>query len=136
MNLIEIAKKYSDGLQTITDWLGSGGQCVNIPQAQNRTDICIQCPHNIDGGMIPTVVASAIKRQVELKNSIGLRTNGIKKLKTCDLCTCYLPLKIFVPLDNLGVDEKEATEQFPSFCWMNIEYKLRKAQNEQVRDSH
>ena len=125
MNLIELAKKYSDGLQTITEWLGTGGTCVDIKKAQNRTDICLKCDKNQPGGIIPESVASAIKKQVELKNSIGLRTLGMKSLKTCQLCSCYLPLKIFVPLENLGVDEKEATEQFPSYCWMNLEYKQK-----------
>ena len=125
IDLIEIAKKYADGLQTITDWLGAGGHCVSTEQAQTRTDICITCPNNVDGGIIPESVASAIKRQVALKNSIGLRTDGIKQLRTCSLCSCYLPLKIFVPLENLGVSEQEALKEFPDFCWMNQEYKQK-----------
>lgn len=136
MHLIEIAKKYKDGLDTIVEWLGAGGVCVDIPKAQARTSICLKCPHNVPGGILPESIASAIKRQVQLKNEIGLKTEGMKDLRTCELCTCYLPLKIFVPLENLGVDEKEASEQFPEFCWLPLEYKQRKEQYEQIRDTH
>lgn len=135
MNLIDVAKRYADGLKTITDWLGAGGICVDIPQAQERTSICLKCPHNVKGGIIPESVASAIKRQVELKNEIGLRTKGISDLHTCELCTCYLPLKIFVPLENLGVDEKEATEQFPRFCWLPLEYKEKSNPSKKASDN-
>jgi hypothetical protein len=125
MNLTEVVKKYTDGMATLMDWVGSGGRVVNIPQAQNRTNICLKCPNNLPGGVIPESVAWAIKKQMELKNSIGLKTEGIKDLKTCSLCSCYLPLKIFVPLENLGVDEKEALELWPQWCWIPLEYKQK-----------
>lgn len=136
MNLTDVARRYKDGLETIIEWLGSGGICVDIPIAQERTSICLKCPHNVKGGIIPESVASAIKRQVELKNEIGLRTHGMKDLHTCELCTCFLPLKIFVPLENLGIDEKEALESWPHFCWIYTEHKQKKEQNEQIRNTH
>ena len=125
MNLVEIAKRYAGGLETLIDWLGSGGVCVNIPKAQSRTDTCLKCVHNKPGGIVPESVSAAIKRQVQLKNEIGLKTEGMDGLRSCELCACPLPLKIFVPLESLGVSEQEAIEEFPNFCWLNTEYKQK-----------
>lgn len=117
MNLIEKAKSITNGIEVLFDWTGEGGIIVSQDLAQSRTDICLKCPMNKSGLLLTETVARAIKRQVELKNSLGLRTNGIKSLHTCSGCNCFLPLKIWLPLRNI-LPEPEERANFDDKCWL------------------
>ena len=117
MNLLERAKTMVNGASTLALWLGSGGMCVSQETAQKRTDICLVCPMNQEGNQITESVAQAIKEQVELKNHLGLKTQGIKSLKSCKACDCFLPLKIFVPLERILPNEDEKSKLHPA-CWL------------------
>jgi hypothetical protein len=129
MNLTEIVKRYANGAEVLADWLGSGGECVNVPQAQERTDICLKCPNNLPGSFVTGIVTDAIRSQLELQGEIGLKTDGIGGLKTCAVCNCELKLKVFVPLGFTGVDKKEANEEFPAWCWLPLEHNKPNEQN-------
>ena len=121
-SLIDRAKKIADGASILFEWLGNGGECVDTEIAQRRTNVCLTCEFNKPGFKIAETVAKAIKSQVELRNSLGLRTVGIKSLKTCAVCECYLPLKIFVPMEKLRAEETdESLGKYPDFCWMKTE---------------
>ena|ERR1039458_5622252 len=120
MNLSEKVQHYKDGLATLISWLGSGGICAPQEKAQARTNTCLKCEFNQPGSVLTESVAKAIKTQMQLKNTLGKRTNGIRGLKTCQKCTCYLPLKIFIPLDKLGLDDEDK-RKFPNWCWANTE---------------
>jgi hypothetical protein len=117
VNLLARAQSLAGGVATLTAWLGSGGETVEISVAQKRTDICLACPLNAPGSALVESVARAIKAQVELRNSMGLRTRGIKSLRTCSACECYLPLKVFVPMNRILPDEAERQKLHPS-CWL------------------
>jgi len=120
VNLIEKARQYKDGIETLLSWLGSGGICVSQELAQERTNTCLKCEFNQSGSVITESIASAIKAQMELKNQMGLKTDGIKSLHSCLNCGCHLPLKIFIPLDKLG-NTDEDLKKFPAHCWMKTE---------------
>lgn len=119
MNLLEKAQRYMKGVSILAEWLGEGGVTCPQKEAQERTDICRVCPLNDPNHKPTETIATAIKRQVEFKNSMGLRTNGIKSLHTCSACLCYLPLKIFVPKATLL--SQETTQSLAAYhekCWM------------------
>lgn len=122
MNLLEKVSHIAGGAKTITEWLGEGGATVDQETAQRRTNTCLQCELNQPGSEVFDAVAAAIKKTVELKNDLGLTTDGIKKLETCQLCLCPLRLKIFVPISNVkrSLTPKEF-ELAPAHCWMVTE---------------
>ncbi len=120
MNLIEKVQQYKDGVETLAEWLGSGGICVDKELAQSRTNTCLGCEFNKSGSVVSELISAAIKRQMELKNSLGLTTDGIRGLHTCENCGCPLKLKIFIPLDKLG-NTDESLKKFPDWCWMKSE---------------
>jgi hypothetical protein len=117
MNLIDRAKSIKGGIAILYEWAGGGGIVVSKELAQTRTDTCLKCPLNQGGCIIEEVIARAIKNQVSLKNKLGLKTKGIKSLKTCAACDCYLPLKIWLPLANI-LPEPEQKDKFDSKCWL------------------
>jgi hypothetical protein len=69
-------------------------------------------------------VASAIKKQVELKNKLNMRVLGEKQLLKCQGCGCVLRLKVFVPIETLSqhLDENDLKE-FDPRCWVTAEMK-------------
>lgn len=117
MSLIDRAKSIAGGIATLTAWLGDGAEVVPQALAQKRTEICIKCPLNKAGPVLTEAVAKAIKSQVELRNHLGLRTAGIKSLRTCGACDCFLPLKVFVPFARIAPDDEEKKRLHPS-CWL------------------
>ncbi len=121
MNLWSLASNYVNGIATLRDWLGEGGIVTDNETAQKRTDICLGCEHNVAGNVVADSVGKAIKAQVELRNAAGLRTKGIKSLHTCRQCSCYLPLKVFCPIEfvqkHWADGEKEKLEAAAPWCW-------------------
>lgn len=124
INIIDQAKKFAEGAQTIKDWLNNGADTVSKADAQKRANVCLKCPMNQPGGVVSSTVAAAIRKQVELKNNLKLRVDGEKSLLTCTGCGCVLRLKIWLPLENLGVDKDELGKFDPS-CWMREEWRER-----------
>ena len=82
MNLIERAKQFKVGAETIMEWLGAGAITVHPTLAQGRADVCLKCPLNVHESSITEAMAAAIKKQVEIKNKLQLRVNGEKFLCT------------------------------------------------------
>lgn len=117
MNLTARVQSYTNGLSVLKDWLGDGGECVPQDLAQTRTDICNKCPMNQPGNMLVEGTARAIKEQMKLKNKLGMRTDGIKSLQSCSACSCWLPLKIWVPIDRIRPTEDERSSFDPN-CWL------------------
>lgn len=122
MNLLEQAKRFYNGVPILAEWLGPDGISVSQEIAQFRTDICLRCDFNKPGNFITESVAAAIKSEKELRIGLGLRTNGIKELKTCQACTCPLPSKIWIPLSRLLIGEdSESLAKYDPKCWMRNE---------------
>lgn len=122
MTLSERVKSWSSGARILSDWLGSGQKVVEKEQAQARADICIKCPQNKTGSLVTKAVAWSIKEQTDLKSDLGLAVAGEKSLKTCAVCTCWLRLKIWIPMEKLKAEETpESLAKYPDFCWMRTE---------------
>lgn len=122
MNLFEKAMALPKGARVIAEWLGEGGVAVGVQKSQYRADTCLTCPHNRRSGVLTPMVANAIRDHLEVKNKIGLRARGEKKLFQCAVCLCDLKLKIHVPIENIRrhMIENEL-EAFPEYCWQKNE---------------
>lgn len=128
MNIFEKAKQYLNGVAILTDWLGSGARTVSPKQAQDRADICTGritgagCPNNVKEFEVTEAVSRGIRHQVELKSKLQLRVQGEKMLHTCQNCGCPLKLKVWLEIQQLGLDKGEV-EKLPEICWMKAEFK-------------
>ncbi len=132
MNIFQRVAAYANGAQVIKEWLGEGGITVDKELAQKRADICITCPLNVKDWTITDSVASAIRRQIEIKNQLNLRVDGEKSIHSCAACGCATRLKLWIPIRNILPDEAERGN-FDSKCWLlseGKEYEKSKA------DSH
>lgn len=104
-----------------TEWLGEGGQ--PSPHAQQRAYTCLQCPHNERRGLeevLKGAVAGAVARQMDLKAKLVGPLEGEDRLHVCTLCSCYLPLKVYVPLE-VARENTPDWAGFPDFCWLRTE---------------
>ena len=113
-NLIQQAKRFH---AAYVSWLGEGGK--PSPSADQRAAICLKCPHNKPDNWEVVVggVASLARLQLELKSKMGLQAWGEERLHTCELCGCYLRLKVHVPLEIARTNTPD-WHQFPDFCWI------------------
>ena len=117
MNLIERAKQFKEGAQTIMDWLGAGAQKVHPTLAQSRADVCLRCPLNVKQSAMTEAMADAVKKQVEIKNRLQLRVKGEKSLLSCAACGCVTRLKIWLPIENILPEDQER-HKFDPECWI------------------
>lgn len=122
MTLVEKASRYANGVRILSDWLGSGAQVVDKETAQKRANVCIKCPMNQNGNMVTKAIAWAIKEQTDLKSELELRVDGEKSLHSCAVCSCWLKLKIWIPMNQLRSEETpEDKAKWPAWCWMKTE---------------
>lgn len=115
MTLIDKVKNFANGVRIITDWLGSGGQCVEPAVAQRRANTCLQCHKNLGGAPLLESAANAVREQLEVKNNLHLHVAGEKGLGTCGVCSCVLKLKIWVPITRIM---PQPGDDFPPHCWV------------------
>jgi hypothetical protein len=122
MNVLDKASRMIHGVRVLSDWIGDGGIVVAQEDAQKRADVCISCPLNQKSNTVSDKVAANIKRQRELKSQLELRVTGEKSLYTCQACLCNLPLKVWIPTQNLKLGEnKETLSKYDANCWMRKE---------------
>lgn len=118
MNLIEQARRIPHGVAVITEWLGSGGEIVSKEVAQDRANTCLDCPLNQPSGIVTATVAKAVRNHLEVKNQIGLRVNGEKRLGSCEACGCVLRLLVWLPGAKVRSELTEnEIETLPENCW-------------------
>ncbi|MCX6421052.1 MAG: hypothetical protein NT180_01605 [Actinobacteria bacterium] len=112
-------RQTAQGARILAEWLGDGGTPVDRRQAQDRIDTCNRCIHNkpTDARSITKTVAEAILEQEQARNDLAMFLQGEGLAGTCDVCGCYLKLKVWVPLSYLGKTE------MPDNCWISQERK-------------
>lgn len=121
-SVVERAHQVSQGIPTLASWIGHGANPVSQSEADRRAFICGACPINVRGSLAEIVIggiADAIRATVGLKNHLKLKTQADDKLGTCDACGCHLPLKVWVPADEIrkSLTEEILGECSPQ-CWM------------------
>ena len=113
-------KNDAKGALHLGRWIGSGSVPVEPAVAATRAQACLRgsggnpCPHNQPGGVIETAIAQEILEQTEVRKKLSLSVPGEPGLKSCNLCGCHLPLKVWVsgPFDLEGR---------PPWCWQKPE---------------
>lgn len=121
-------KKVWQGVQSINDWLDSGGAAVPIEQAEKRAATCVACVQNGKGGLeewFTKPAAAAIKMQIGKLTDRKLSTTQDEKLNVCTACLCPLKLKVHTPLAHISGNMGEETRRalYPG-CWILSESKL------------
>ena len=115
--------KTTAGIKLVVDWLGSGLRPVPRPEAEVRAAICATCPQNQTGDLwqrLDAKAAEGLKRLISIKSEMSLMTNYETKLKTCLACDCFLPLKVFVPMNHiLANTSDEVKAKLDPRCWIH-----------------
>lgn len=122
MNLIDKVKSYVKGVEILSTWVGSGGDLVEVPQAQYRANTCLICPKHVPCGTLEKAVALGVKKIVGLKGICGLKVRGEHRLKCCSVCGCVMRTKIWMPLSRAkaGMSPEEIS-QLDTKCWITNE---------------
>jgi len=122
---LENLRRAAQGSAVVLDWLGAGATPVAQDLAEKRAFICVKCPKNSPGSWYTEGPAELIKKAVETwKRMTGradfeFQTRQGDRLKSCDVCRCLMPLKVFVPLDHiLDKTKPEVMAEFPEHCWI------------------
>ena len=125
MSFSEKVVHLAHGTEVLASWFGEGGHAVPPSTSQARADICLNhCPHNRPNSNLTKAIALAFRRYLEVKNTIGLRVRGEKRLFECDICACQLRLKVHEPTSLLKRRMQEGErERFPDYCWQRNETK-------------
>lgn len=116
------AKRAAGGIKLVIDWLGQGAKSVPVPVAQARAEVCVQCPLNQDGNFwqrLEAASAEALRKTIEIKNDMQLRTSLDEQLKSCQACDCFNPLKVWVPLPHINKHmSAETRARLHPSCWV------------------
>lgn len=115
VNLLQQAKQFH---RARAAWLGDGGRS---PNAQQRANICLTCPHNKAGRWeewFKGAAAHTVRLQLELKGRMRLHVEGEEGLHMCNLCGCILSLKVHMPL-GLARANTPDWQRFIGTCWLH-----------------
>lgn len=86
----------AEDVKTLAEWLGEGGKAVSSDEAERRASICETCPMNMASLSVFRMAMGAVRKWVESRNQMGLKTSKEGKLGVCRGCGCWLPLKVHV----------------------------------------
>ena len=125
--LIDRIKSDATAARILTEWIGSGGDPVSREVASARADTCATCPHNQPGAVLESGLAEAIREQDGLRRGHKLTLANEGNLRSCNICGCYLKLKVWVPMRHLAPRTK--MDDFPATCWLPVEAKARRMEN-------
>jgi hypothetical protein len=127
-------KQDIDGAAALADWLGHDPKPVNQELSEARARSCAAgnlgnpCPHNVEMRWWEKAkgnIAEWIRREIEIKSGMKVKTIHDGGLGMCRKCGCSLPLKVHVPLTHLK--DHTDPEQFktaPNFCWVKTELEI------------
>lgn len=125
--VVEGAKKLGAGIQILVEWIESREEAVSIEHAEARAAVCADCPQNSTGGLtdfFTEPVSHAIKKELERRMGMDLKTSRDDVLNVCRACLCPLHLKVHVPLRLIRKRlEKSVINKLPANCWILKELK-------------
>lgn len=104
-------------------WLGEGGDPVSPDLANQRANICLQCPKNYKGSWLWNQATEwTIAAWSRLRDVMKLHVQGEEGLGVCEVCGCKTKLKIHVPYRHIyRQTTPEMMEKYPSHCWIQKE---------------
>lgn len=113
------------GAETLVDWLDDGAPAVPAEKSAERAAVCKACPKNGTGDLLSIFTrpaAEAIRRTVERKNAMDLKTPDDDALGVCTVCDCPLQLKVHLPIEAIAPKLSPAVRsEFPEICWIRKE---------------
>lgn len=121
--MISVYKTVQSFAQFLNNWLLKGGKLVDQATANARAEICVQCHNCVPssevrksccGGGAAANTAIAVARKLIIQNKT---TPSDKKLLTCGLCGCDLKIKVWIPINALGIEKQDANA-YPTHCWL------------------
>lgn len=119
------AKRIVAGVKAVALWLGDGLKPVAQDLAEQRASVCAVCPKNGDPNFIErlsAIGAEEIRTMMAIRNDLALKTSHDAKLNTCLVCSCFLKLKVFCPLDHITATmSAEIRSALHPLCWIKLE---------------
>lgn len=117
------------GIENFTNflwgWVGAGKPLVDQAQANSRAETCVSCHNNVNvdqavkigccGRGMTNVLNDFTKRIIQTRS-----TPFDNRIKSCALCGCYLKMKVWVPIEAMGIT-KEDSNAYPTFCFIKKE---------------
>ena len=116
---VDRVRKDIRGLAVLGAWVGAGGKPVSADVAERRALVCSRCPKNRPGYKPEALVARAIRLHEAYRHRLNLTTSLDAKLKSCSICHCHLPLKVWVPISKVRQDTNAS--EMPDWCWIKTE---------------
>lgn len=102
-------------LYTASKFIDGGGQFVDQQTADSRASICAKCPKNVP---VTGCFGCAGIANAAMDFIANRKTASDEKLQNCEICHCFLRVKVWMPEDSL-VDGQE----YPDYCWQNKDAK-------------
>jgi len=125
LNAMAGLKRAAAGTSVVLEWLGKGAKTVPQELAEKRAATCVACPMNQEGEWFTKAPAELIKKSVEAWKTLTGNTefkfenSQGDKLKSCNVCRCLLPMKIWTPLEHIiAKTSDEIMGEFPNSCWI------------------
>lgn len=116
------SRSVAAGVGLLLDWLGEGGEAVDLPVADARAKVCVDCPLNQPKDFLAFFtdpVAQKIRQQIGIKNEMDLTTQYDDKLNICTGCGCSLRLKVWVPNHHIANHTSdEVKSALDPRCWV------------------
>lgn len=108
------------------EWITSGAEAVPIEQATKRGAVCVKCPLNNNHAdwlsLFTKPAAEAIKKALEARGQMQLKTPCDDELGVCDACDCVTKLKIHMPIDKiLSMMPQNIFDGLDASCWIRAE---------------
>lgn len=120
--VVEKVRKYTQGIAVLLDWLGTGAKTVPQEQADRRAGVCVTCAKNIPGdweSYFTTMAAEKIRKQLEVRKEMAIRTAPDDRLSICEACRCVLKLKVWVPIETAARKlTPEMRAELDPKCWI------------------
>lgn len=117
-------KAIWSGIRVGQSWKDAGYPAVDAAHSESRASICAVCPKNGPGGLetwFTKPAAEGIRRQAEDFANRGLKTSYDEKIKTCEICYCYLKTKVHTPISFIKPetsDEVLSELRKAPACWV------------------
>lgn len=114
------------GIKLLKQWLGDGMNPVHRSLAENRAAVCSTCPQNQAGDFwqrMDALASHELRSLIASKKAMNLQTPYDEKLRTCQACDCWLPLKCWTPLKHIVKNTSaEVWNLLDEHCWIPQEH--------------
>ena len=120
---VAAVRKMAAGAALLMEWESEGAVHVDQEVANSRAAVCVKCPKNERGKNLTDIftqpVAAQIKKKMERKEQMNLRTPDDDKLAVCSACLCPLATKVWFPgeliIKRLKPDQRAELHES---CWI------------------